>query len=175
MAETGKPSAPEDLDPDEIKEWLESFEDVFKRYGREGAALFLTVFIIIFFVGTDGFVNSLVNGVMIGTLPPDLQELAQQPSSGGLTKSHVDLALGTVGLADDVDSFIEAKHLGPDALSLDLDTFRQALEGKRGTIKSFLMNQKYLAGIGNVYSDEVLFQSKEKDFFLIFKKMIKSS
>jgi pyruvate dehydrogenase E1 component len=43
MSETEKPSAPQDLDPDEIKEWLESFDDVFSRYGREGAALFLTM------------------------------------------------------------------------------------------------------------------------------------
>lgn len=67
--------------------------------------------------------------------------------------------LGAVGLADEVESFIEAKHLGPDALNLGLEGFRQALQGKRGTVKSFLMNQKYLAGIGNVYSDEILFQS----------------
>ena len=67
---------------------------------------------------------------------------------------------GTVSLADGLDSFVEAKHLGPDALSLGLDEFRQILKGKRGSIKSFLMNQKYIAGIGNVYSDEILFQSK---------------
>jgi formamidopyrimidine-DNA glycosylase len=68
--------------------------------------------------------------------------------------------LGAVGLADGVESFIKEKHLGPDALDLGLDGFRQALQGKRGTVKSFLMNQKYLAGIGNVYSDEILFQSQ---------------
>jgi formamidopyrimidine-DNA glycosylase len=66
---------------------------------------------------------------------------------------------GTVGLTDGMEAFIEEKKLGPDDLSLDLDGFRQALQGKRGMVKSFLMNQKYLAGIGNVYSDEILFQS----------------
>ena len=68
--------------------------------------------------------------------------------------------LGAVGLTDSVDSFIAEKQLGPDALSLDLEGFRQALQGRRGTVKSFLMNQKHLAGIGNVYSDEILFQCK---------------
>jgi len=67
---------------------------------------------------------------------------------------------GAVGLTDAVDSFIDEKQLGPDVLSLDLDGFRQALQGRRGTVKSFLMHQQYLAGIGNVYSDEMLFQSK---------------
>jgi formamidopyrimidine-DNA glycosylase len=67
--------------------------------------------------------------------------------------------LGSVGLAVEVESFIKEKHLGPDALNLGLDGFRKILQGKRGAVKSFLMNQKYLAGIGNVYSDEILFQS----------------
>jgi formamidopyrimidine-DNA glycosylase len=67
--------------------------------------------------------------------------------------------LGAVGLADEVESFIKEKHLGPDALNLGLDGFRKVLQGKKGAVKSFLMNQKYLAGIGNVYSDEILFQS----------------
>ena len=68
--------------------------------------------------------------------------------------------LGAVGLTDEVDNFIDEKELGPDALSLDLEGFRQALQGTRGSIKSFLMNQKHVAGIGNVYSDEILFQSR---------------
>jgi formamidopyrimidine-DNA glycosylase len=68
--------------------------------------------------------------------------------------------LGAVGLTDDIDSFIEEQELGPDVLSLDPESFRQALQGRRGTIKSFFLNQKYLAGLGNVYADEILFQSK---------------
>jgi len=67
--------------------------------------------------------------------------------------------LGAVGLTDGVDNFIDEKELGPDALSLDLEGFRQVIKGTRGALKSFLMNQKHLAGIGNVYSDEILFQS----------------
>ena len=66
--------------------------------------------------------------------------------------------LGAVGLTDGVDNFIDEKELGPDALSLDLEGFRQVIKGTRGALKSFLMNQKHLAGIGNVYSDEILFQ-----------------
>lgn len=68
--------------------------------------------------------------------------------------------LGSVGLTDEVENFIEEKELGPDALGLDLEDFRQVIKGRRGVIKSLLMNQQHLAGIGNVYSDEILFQSK---------------
>ena len=31
------------------------------------------------------------------------------------------------------------------------------LKGKKTSIKSFLLNQKYIAGIGNIYADEICF------------------
>ncbi|MFZ7110689.1 MAG: Fpg/Nei family DNA glycosylase [Desulfatiglandales bacterium] len=69
--------------------------------------------------------------------------------------------LGEIHLAKDPEDFIAEKGLGPDALDpgLDLSVFRDALGGGRGTVKSTLMNQKRIAGIGNVYSDEILFQA----------------
>lgn len=67
--------------------------------------------------------------------------------------------LGGVSLAEAAESFIRAKKLGPDAAALDLESFRKILQGKRGAIKALLMNQRRLAGLGNVYSDEILFQS----------------
>lgn len=67
--------------------------------------------------------------------------------------------IGFVGFCDDFDAYVDAKQLGPDALNLGLDAFQRLLEGRRGSVKSTLMNQHVLAGLGNVYSDEVLFQS----------------
>lgn len=64
--------------------------------------------------------------------------------------------LGKVALIDDPDKYIEEKGLGPDAMSLDLRAFRSAL-GTRGMVKSALMNQKRIAGLGNIYSDEILY------------------
>jgi formamidopyrimidine-DNA glycosylase len=66
--------------------------------------------------------------------------------------------LGKVGLTEEPEQFIREKGLGPDALKLDLAGFKKILAGKRGMIKSTLMNQSYLAGLGNVYSDEILFR-----------------
>ena len=69
--------------------------------------------------------------------------------------------LGTVDLVDSTESFIEQRKLGPDALDpkLDLAAFRELLAQAHSGIKSTLMNQKRIAGIGNVYSDEILFQA----------------
>ena len=49
--------------------------------------------------------------------------------------------------------------LGPDALDVDRDTLQTALEGRRGMIKSALMNQEVLAGLGNLTVDEVLWHA----------------
>jgi formamidopyrimidine-DNA glycosylase len=67
--------------------------------------------------------------------------------------------LGTVDLTDHPNRFVERKHLGPDALALDLPAFQQCLQSRRGAIESLLTNQSVMAGLGNVYTDEVLFHS----------------
>lgn len=69
--------------------------------------------------------------------------------------------LGKIFLIDDKQKFIEKKKLGPDPLAKDfnLSLFREIFAGKRGTIKSALMDQKTVSGIGNIYSDEILFNA----------------
>jgi len=69
--------------------------------------------------------------------------------------------LGRIGLVGDVQAYINEHDLGPDALDDDFDfkAFRQAVAGRRAMVKSALMNQQRIAGIGNVYSDEILFQA----------------
>lgn len=68
--------------------------------------------------------------------------------------------LGGVQLIDDADAFIRSKKLGPDAAGVDEKTFRERVREKRGAIKPALMDQTLFAGIGNIYSDEILFQAK---------------
>ena len=65
---------------------------------------------------------------------------------------------GKVDLIEDPDDYVEEQQLGPDPLDLDFPSFRERLEGRRGEIKATLMNQRVFAGIGNIYSDEILFQ-----------------
>ncbi len=67
--------------------------------------------------------------------------------------------LGQIFLAGPPDEFRSKKELGPDALELDYSLFRELLGRKSGSIKSMLMDQRVISGIGNVYSDEILFQS----------------
>ncbi len=68
--------------------------------------------------------------------------------------------LGKISIVEEKDAFIEEKNLGPDALSLEWNTFQKLAKKKRGKIKSALMDQKFIAGLGNIYNDEICFQSK---------------
>lgn len=68
--------------------------------------------------------------------------------------------LGSIEVIDDPAKFKEENELGKDALAIDLEEFRSLLSDKRGMIKSALMDQSTIAGIGNVYSDEILYQCK---------------
>jgi formamidopyrimidine-DNA glycosylase len=69
--------------------------------------------------------------------------------------------LGEVRIIEDVSEFVDKRELGPDVMAKDFtfDKFKQILTNRRGMIKSTLMNQNIMAGIGNVYSDEILFQA----------------
>lgn len=69
--------------------------------------------------------------------------------------------LGEIGFTEDPAAFAGEKGLGPDAMdpALDEDSFKKILSRSRGSVKGALMNQDMLAGIGNVYADEILFQS----------------
>jgi formamidopyrimidine-DNA glycosylase len=52
-----------------------------------------------------------------------------------------------------------SKAVGPDALTMRLPTFRSLLERQR-QIKALLMDQRVLAGLGNIYCDESLFRAR---------------
>jgi len=53
-----------------------------------------------------------------------------------------------------------ARSQGPDALVITKQELRDRLRGTSRGIKATLMDQKVLAGIGNIYADEILYQSR---------------
>jgi formamidopyrimidine-DNA glycosylase len=79
---------------------------------------------------------------------------------GGAQLSFEDMRLfGLADLVDDPDAFIEERGLGPDPLALTAAQFAKLFEKRRGAIKSLLMTQEIIAGVGNLYVDEMLFQT----------------
>ncbi len=69
--------------------------------------------------------------------------------------------LGGAWLAHDRD---EAKAitgaLGPDALAVSRSEFLDRLRRRRGGVKARLMDQGFVAGVGNIVADEVLWQAR---------------
>jgi formamidopyrimidine-DNA glycosylase len=51
------------------------------------------------------------------------------------------------------------RDLGPDALAIDARILRERARGSRRAIKSVLLDQHVLAGVGNIYADEALFRA----------------
>lgn len=58
--------------------------------------------------------------------------------------------------------FLERKKLGPEPLSDEwtAERFYQGLRQRRARIKPLLMNQSFVAGLGNIYVDESLFKAR---------------
>lgn len=77
---------------------------------------------------------------------------------GGMLAFICPRKIARVRLIDTPPAFIEAKELGPDARRTDVDTFLRQLEGRRGAIKGRLLDQTIVAGLGNIYADEALYQ-----------------
>lgn len=71
---------------------------------------------------------------------------------------------GTMNLmrTDQLEAFCSQKDLGPDALdpALTRDLFKGRIRGKRGQIKKLLLDQSLVAGIGNIYANEILWRAR---------------
>lgn len=64
---------------------------------------------------------------------------------------------------EDWDKLKELKEYGPEPLSKEFtlkDFVEKAQKRKRLSVKQFLMDNKVVVGVGNIYSDEVLFHAK---------------
>jgi len=69
--------------------------------------------------------------------------------------------MGKVYITPDLGLVPSFATLGPEALSSEvtLDAFGESLRRRRGEIKGVLTNQTFIAGIGNAYADEILFEA----------------
>jgi formamidopyrimidine-DNA glycosylase len=68
--------------------------------------------------------------------------------------------MGQIYLTQDLAAVPTFSEMGPEALEVTLEDFRARLRPFRGEIKSILVNARFLAGIGNAYADEILWQAR---------------
>ena len=69
-------------------------------------------------------------------------------------------------LKNKIDLLNFFKNVGPEPLEnkFDISYLNNYLKGKKKNIKSFLLDQKFVSGIGNIYSNEILFYCKINPF-----------
>lgn len=59
-----------------------------------------------------------------------------------------------------LDKHTMTAKLGPNAIDVSKENFREMLRGRKGSVKSFLLNQERIAGIGNAYVHDILFLAR---------------
>ncbi len=64
---------------------------------------------------------------------------------------------GDIRLIDNWQKLPFIKKMGPEPLDLNERQFIKLFAGKKAKIKPLLMNQEFLAGVGNIYAQESLF------------------
>jgi formamidopyrimidine-DNA glycosylase len=101
-------------------------------------------------------------GLVLVADPPDRAHLRFQLHLSGASVGELAYwdrrGLGSVQLftPEQFATRFGPDRLGPDALNVGLDDFRQALSRGRREVKVALLDQRTLAGVGNLYASEIL-------------------
>lgn len=150
------PTALRETDPTELARALEGQQLV--GTDRRGKHLFAT---------TSGPATLVLHFGMTGVLtvddapsPAPHERLTLELDDGGAVHVVDPRRLGFVTVVEDVPTYCREHELGPDALGLGPADLRRLVREYRGGVKALLMDQSRLAGIGNIYSDEICFQAR---------------
>ncbi|MFX1457251.1 MAG: DNA-formamidopyrimidine glycosylase [Promethearchaeota archaeon] len=92
--------------------------------------------------------------------PPKYSKVIFQFDNGNNLAYISTRMFGKLDIVDSVEEFIKTKKLGLDAFKMSLEEFKEVVQRRTAIIKNAFMNQSFIAGIGNIYSDEILFRSK---------------
>jgi formamidopyrimidine-DNA glycosylase len=133
-----------------------------EEVGRLGKRVVLTVS-----GGSAVVIEPRMTGLMLLSDPPDTEHLRLEWRLGGKGK-YPSLwfwdrrGLGTVRLfaPGEIERDLKASTVGPDALEMTIETWRASCAGTSRAIKVVLLDQRAVAGIGNLYASEILHLSK---------------
>jgi len=105
------------------------------------------------------------NGSVLGLhlmLRGELIDLSEEPVKYSVAKFHFQAGDGfaVVDMQKQATLTLDPPENNvPDALEIEFKTFRKLIEGKKTLIKTLLMDQKKIRGIGNSYGDEILYHA----------------
>ncbi len=131
----------------------------FTAMGRRGKYLLL---------GMDDSRTLIIHLRMTGRLlwressaPPEQWERAKVVLDDGHDLRWADLRkFGTWSVVDDTSALFA--RLGPEPIDADLTlkVFRAAIAGRTAAVKAVLLDQRRMAGLGNIYVDEALYEAR---------------
>jgi formamidopyrimidine-DNA glycosylase len=118
----------------------------------------------------DGGFSLIIHLMMVGQImlsslakdEPNDVRLVLDFGDDALTVGQVHLKFLHLVATSELEKLPELGRLGLDPLGDEFDTaeLRAMVSGRRGKIKSLLLDQRFLAGIGNTYADELLFDAR---------------
>ncbi|HSE39895.1 MAG TPA: DNA-formamidopyrimidine glycosylase family protein [Acidobacteriota bacterium] len=145
------------ISPQRLKRELKGHS--FERAIRHGKYLFAELEnkkSLVLHFGMTGFLLHVTNP---SDFPSHVRLLLQFAKNDALAFDCL-RKLGKISFTENISRFVqEERGLGPDAITLTYKNFHGLLKKRKGRIKPVLMNQSVLAGIGNIWADEILFQS----------------
>lgn len=108
-----------------------------------------------------------MTGLVLVSDPPSKEHLRYEfVVTRGRKRSSVWIwdrrGLGTIRLYNDevLEKVLGPQVLGPDALEITLKEFRNRLRATQREVKVALLDQKLVAGVGNLYASEILHEAK---------------
>jgi len=120
--------------------------------------------IVLDFGEVAGVIHLVISGRVLGFpewQEPDRMNTVMLEFEGGVVLGFTRLWLGYFDLYDpaDVDSHPLISRLGPDPFSEEFTVgyLAEAFSGRKASVKGLLLDQSLVAGLGNIYVDEVLF------------------
>jgi formamidopyrimidine-DNA glycosylase len=138
-------------DPDEMARMLagQTIQSV-SRYGK----------FIVFTLGRRGgflIVHLGMTGKLLWNGEPAKHTHAIFTLDGGTLLYNDSRQFGRIEYARELPARVQ--KLGPDALSVTLEDFTRLLRLRKSRVKSVLLNQSFVRGMGNIYADEALFRA----------------
>jgi formamidopyrimidine-DNA glycosylase len=117
--------------------------------------------------GSSVVIEPRMTGLMLLSDPPDSDHLRIEWKFAGRAKYNSlwfwdRRGLGTVRLfkPGELERTLSPDTLGPDALQIDVEAWRASCRKSSRAIKVLLLDQKIVAGIGNLYASEILHVAK---------------
>jgi formamidopyrimidine-DNA glycosylase len=125
--------------------------------GRHGKRLILH-----FDHGWSLVIEPRMTGLMLVDQPPTREHLRFELELEGSSCERVAYwdrrGLGQIFLLDEpgLQNYLSPRRIGPDAIRITADQLRDNLRDRRIAIKAGLLDQKAIAGVGNIYASEIL-------------------